>query len=242
MNRLDDITAVILAGGLGTRLRSAVSDRPKVLAEVNGRPFITYLFDRLISLGIRKAVVCTGYMAEQVEGIGNAWGGNGRLELAWSREEVPMGTGGAFRLALEHVRTPWILGMNGDSVCTADFATFIRAGLAARTPGSILLTAVRDTSRYGSVSVNDAGLITGFVEKGGIAAPGWVNAGVYLLSRELVAEIPSGRPVSIEKESFPGWLGKGLRGFPMEGELLDIGTPESYAMAGRFSGCQTEVR
>jgi NDP-sugar pyrophosphorylase family protein len=247
VNRAHDITAVILAGGLGTRLRPVVSDRPKVLAEVNGRPFITYIFDRLISLGIRKAVICTGYMADRVEAIGNRWHGAfdsvqppeteapaGELELSWSREEVPMGTGGAFRLGLQYVDTPWILGLNGDSVCTANLAAFMRAARTASGPGSLLLTEVRDTSHYGSVTLNDRGIITGFLEKGGLSAPGWVNAGVYLLSRELVAEIPDNQPVSIERDSFPAWIPKGLRGFPMEGELLDIGTPESYSMASRF--------
>ena len=231
-NGLADVTAVILAGGLGTRLRSVVADRPKVLAEVHGRPFLAYLLDQLAAAGIRYVVLCTGYLGEQVEAV---FGHSYRdMDIVYSQESLPLGTAGALRLACPFFKSDTVLVMNGDSFCDADLAAFWNWHGEQRVPATLLLTQVPDTTRYGRVQVGANGRIVSFVEKGHTSGRGWINAGIYLFTRHLLQTIPPGRSVSIEKESFPRWIDQGLSGYQSEGRFIDIGTPESYARAEAF--------
>lgn len=225
-------TAAILAGGLGTRLRSVVHDRPKVLAEVQERPFLAYLLQQLARSGIKNAVLCTGYMGEQVKiALGDACGS---MRLLYSEETSQLGTAGALRLALPQIKSNSVLVMNGDSFCDANLGEFWawRAGKGAE--AALLLTQVSDTRRYGRVQVEGDGRVLKFEEKGGTEGPGWINAGIYLLDRSLLLTIPEGIPVSLEREMFPAWMERGLYGYGNQGRFLDIGTPESYALAEKF--------
>lgn len=226
------ITAAILAGGLGTRLRPKVSDRPKVLAEVHGRPFLSYLLDQLADGGIRSVVLLTGYLGEMVR---TEFGDNYRsLQLAYSREILPMGTAGSLRLALPLLRSETVLVLNGDSFCEANLENFWSWHSARGGNASILLTRVADTTRYGRVHVDTEGQIFQFDEKKGLAGPGWINAGMYLMQQRLLQAMPTDRAVSLEREIFPTLIGGALYGYRTEGRFLDIGTPESYAEAARF--------
>ena len=226
------MTAFILAGGLGTRLRSVVADRPKVLAEVAGRPFITFLLDQLAIAGVRDVVLGTGYMAQLVEStLGNSYG---PLTLRYSPETKPLGTGGAIRAALPRLTTPTVLVLNGDSYCDVDVAEFQRRHQESGAKASILLTHVSDSGRYGSVKTAADASVTEFAEKRPDAGPGWINAGHYLIDRGLIESIPAGQAVSIERDVFPKWIGHGLMGVPIGRALLDIGTPESLASSEAF--------
>ena len=229
MTYLANITAVILAGGFGTRLRSVVSDRPKVLAEVGGRPFLGYLLDQLVAEDVKSVVLCTGYLGEQVQ---DRLGTNYRtLALQYSREPQPLGTGGALRLALPMLDTDSVLVMNGDSYCDTRLDAFANWHAGRRPPATILLAETDDTRRFGRVQVDDQGRVLRFSEKTDDMDPGLVNAGIYLLSRTLIGSIAFGRAVSLEREVFPDWIGRGLCGFRGDGRLWDIGIPESYARA-----------
>lgn len=229
---LGSATAAILAGGLGTRLRPSVSDRPKVLARVRGRPYLAYLLDQLTGAGIRHVVLCTGYLGELVEEeLGDAYG---PARLEYSREEVRLGTGGALRLALERFLSDPVLVLNGDSYCDVDLAALWAAHRERAPAGTLSLVRVPDTARFGRVDLAEDGLLTAFQEKGEASGAGWINAGVYLLGKELLASIPTGRDVSLERDVLPAWIRKGLLGFPVEGRFLDIGTPQSYTRAERF--------
>lgn len=234
------IPAVVLAGGLGTRLRSVVADRPKVLADVGGRPFLTYLLDFLARHGFRRAVICTGYMAGAVRAaLGETYRG---VALDYSEETVPLGTGGALRLALPLVDSPRVFVMNGDSYCDADARAFVRS-CAAETDspaGDLVVVRQNDTGRFGRVLFDDRGRVTAFEEKGRSAGPGWINAGLYLLSRPLLESIPAGRAVSLEREVFPAWAGRGLVAWPTDGAFIDIGDPASYAAAEAFFKAKEE--
>ncbi len=229
MREMAGVTAAILAGGMGTRLRSVVSDRPKVLAEVAGRPFLGFLLDQLAAAGVGRAVLCTGYLGENVcTEFGESYG---NLHLQYSRESSPLGTGGGLRLALPLFESDFVLVMNGDSYCDVDLSAFWAWHYDRHGSASMVLAEVPDTARYGSVCTDDDGQILSFEEKGGREGPGWINAGIYLLARRLVMTIPVGRSVSLEREAFPGWVGRGLYGYRSDGRFLDIGTPESYATA-----------
>jgi D-glycero-alpha-D-manno-heptose 1-phosphate guanylyltransferase len=229
---LSTITAAVLAGGLGTRLRSVTGDRAKVLAEIAGRPFLAYLLDQLSAVGIRRVVLCTGYRSDQVEA---AFGARyGSLALEYSREPAPLGTGGALRLALSRLSSSMVLVANGDSYCDADLKAFWRWHNSSNARGSLLLAKVPDTSRFGRVSTDDGGQITHFAEKRSPASPGWINAGLYLLERDILAQIPTGIMTSLESQVFPRLIGQGLYGFKAAGSFIDIGTPESFAQATAF--------
>lgn len=232
VQRIADITAVILAGGLGTRLRSVLSDRPKVLAEVLDRPFLTYLLDQLSSAGAREAILCTCYMVDRVQEVyGNTYKS---LQLLYSQEDEPLDTGGALRLALPLLKSDPVLVMNGDSYIHADLSSYVDWFFQLDRKASLLLTKVPDRSRYGVVKVEKDESITVFKEKGMTKGAGWINAGVYLVKTSLLRSIPSGKAFSLEREFFPSLVGNGLFGYQCKGRFIDIGTPESYIEAEKF--------
>ncbi len=229
MKNLSDITAVILAGGLGTRLRPVIGDRPKALAEVGGRPFITYLLDQLAVVKVKNVVLCTGYMSQQVKAaLGETYVS---MNLSYSQESSPLGTGGALRLASPLLKSDVVLVMNGDSFCETNLKAFYLVHRLREAKATILLTEVRDTNRFGWIEIEDDGRINGFIEKKKTNHPGWINAGIYLIRRSLLETISPDRMVSLEKDTFPSWIGRGLYGFRCQGRFLDIGTPESYSDA-----------
>lgn len=226
-------TAVVLAGGLGTRLAPVVGPRPKVLAQVLGRPFLAFLLDRLAASGIARVVLCTGYGGGQVR----AYFGDrhGALALAYSREAAPLGTAGALRLALPLLDEDPVLALNGDSYCDADLAAVWAAHHASGAAATLVLAEVSDAARYGSVATDGDGRVVGFAEKTA-SGPGWVSAGIYVLARRVLEEIPRGRPVSLEREVLPRWIGRGLRAERSDGTFIDIGTPRAYAAADAVLG------
>lgn len=227
------ITAAILVGGLGTRLRAQVPDRPKALVEIAGRPFLSYQLDQLAAAGVETAVLCTGYRGEQIRAaFGDAYR---ELRLLYSQEPTPRDTAGALRFALPLLGSAAVLVMNGDSLCAADLDACWRRYQAQGVDASMLVTHVLDASRYGRVRLNRQGRIVRFEEKSARQAAGWINAGVYVLSRRLIERLPPGRAVSLEREVFPRLAREGrLSGSRSRGRFLDIGTPESYRLAERF--------
>ena len=228
------LTVAILAGGLGTRLWPAVGDRPKVLAPVHHRPYLTYLLDRLAGASIRDVVLLTGYRAEQVaRALGTTYRG---MKLIYVPEPSPLGTGGAVRGALPRLASPLILLMNGDSFCEVDLAAFREFHRRKGADVSLVLAKVADASRFGRVQLRRGGQVLRFGEKEPGRTGGWINAGIYLLRRSLIERIPDGRPLSLERDLFPHWLAGGLRvyGYRSGGRFIDIGTPESFAEAETF--------
>lgn len=225
--------ALILAGGLGTRLQSAVPDRPKVMAEVNGRPFLEYVVRPLVEHGITDLIFCIGHLGQMVRdhfSDGRAF----RATIRYSVETELLGTAGAVRQAAPMIDGAfWVI--NGDSYVELDYAAM--AGFHARCSrddpqslGTIAARQVQDASRYGRLELTEAGRIDAFLEKS-VPGPGLINAGVYLLEPAVLEIIPPARAVSIEKETFPKALQSGARlyAFATKGCFMDIGTPESYA-------------
>jgi D-glycero-alpha-D-manno-heptose 1-phosphate guanylyltransferase len=225
-----DIKAVLLVGGIGTRLRSVVPSAPKPLASVGNRPFLELLVRQLRHQGIRRLVMCTGHLADQIE---NEFGDGHELgvEIEYSKEPHALGTAGAVKLARHHLQSdPDFVVMNGDSFLEIDFSRLI---LYHREQGglvSMAVVAVQNAQRYGTVQVNAAHRVTGFAEKSGSAAPGLVNAGVYVFNRAIFEHIPEG-PASLERDVFPQILDHGICALEQRGMFIDIGTPEDYARA-----------
>jgi D-glycero-alpha-D-manno-heptose 1-phosphate guanylyltransferase len=239
---LPETTAVILAGGFGTRLRPVVNDRPKVLAEVAGRPFLEYLFEQLTRAGMQQVIISTGYLGGQIQDrYGSSYGD---VSLAYAHETSPLGTGGALRLAAEQAHGSRVLALNGDSFVGLDLERFYSAHrdaflLMPREGASVALVRVEETSRYGRVEFSNTRRIREFKEKQASSGAGWINAGVYLIPRQQLLELPPVKEISLEREVFPAWIAKGeLAAFPAEAAtFIDIGTPESYNRANAlFAG------
>jgi NDP-sugar pyrophosphorylase family protein len=208
-----ETVGAILAGGLGTRLRTVINDRPKVLAPVRGKPFLAYLLDQIIEAGIRRVVLLTGYRGEQIaDEFGHSYQ---HIQIEYSAEPEPLGTAGALRHALPKLfPVPSIGGsagshaamvMNGDSYCAADLPKFRAFHESSAAQASLVLTRVPDSSRFGKVESAPDQRVERFVEKQAAGGPGWINAGIYLINRALIHEIPEGRAVSIERDMFPAW-------------------------------------
>lgn len=221
--------AIVLVGGLGTRLRAVVSDVPKPLAPVAGRPFLAWLLDAYAAAGLRRVVLATGYRSGQVEAaVGRAWQG---MEVAYSREDQPLGTGGAIRQAIDLVHaTGGVHLANGDTFLRYDPAALESATRDAGVALGIALATVDDVGRYGAVEV-DRGRVSGFREKGG-SGPGLINAGSYFLSRDGFAGLPQERTWSFEERVLLPWSARGdVAAFLATSDFIDIGVPEDYARA-----------
>jgi D-glycero-alpha-D-manno-heptose 1-phosphate guanylyltransferase len=218
--------AVVLAGGLGTRLRPVVSEVPKPLAPVAGRPFLHWLLDGLARQGIGRVVLATGYLGHLIEhSIGRAHAG---MEIAYAREETPLGTGGAIWAALSHCAGERVFVLNGDTWLGAALAP-----IAAQAPAADLVLAVRpvpDRARYGSVLVGAENRVLGLEEKGH-SGPGLVNAGLYLMRRDLPSRRAMPAAFSLETEVLARPEGLDLRAHRTEAAFLDIGTPEDFGRA-----------
>ncbi len=224
---------VVLAGGKGTRLRSVVSDLPKCMAPVAGRPFLAWLLDDLREAGFDHIILSLGYRHEAVE----AWVATrpDRDSITCVVEEEPLGTGGGVRLALRQAREDAVFILNGDTFFGIDYAAMQAFHRQSGAQATLALKPLRDFDRYGEVTLDGQGRITAFREKRP-CAEGLINGGVYLLQREALAEMPD--RFSLEKDYFePHAESAGLAGFRSEGYFIDIGIPADYARAQRdFAG------
>jgi D-glycero-alpha-D-manno-heptose 1-phosphate guanylyltransferase len=223
------VCAFVLCGGQGTRLRSALADRPKSMALIAGKPFLQLLIERLRCQGIGDVILGTGYMSEKIESY---FGSGNRLamRIRLSRENEPLGTGGALKLAESLISDP-VLVLNGDSYVEWNLASMVEMFTARDAAMVIVLQAVADVTRYGSVTVNYDGRITAFVEKGADGGPGLINAGVYLLRKQIVRDLPARTAISLEKDVFPRLLDRGVYGLICTGLFIDIGIPDDFKRA-----------
>jgi D-glycero-alpha-D-manno-heptose 1-phosphate guanylyltransferase len=221
--------AIILAGGFGTRLKSVVSDVPKPLAPVGNRPFLAWLLDSLADQGVRRTILATGFMGEKVAAaLGTHWRG---MSLEYSQEEQPLGTGGAIVRASHRLQGEAFFVLNGDTWLALDYAAFDRQVCVLGARLGIALASVPDVSRYGAVRVERDGQVAGFVEKGH-AGPGYINAGVYRLDRELLADFPASSSFSFETEVLvPLVAREPVAAYTHTEAFIDIGVPQDYLRA-----------
>jgi mannose-1-phosphate guanylyltransferase len=220
--------ALVLAGGEGTRLRPLTLTVPKPVMPLAGRPFLSFMLDWLRGHGVDDVLLSCGFLAHAVEDVlGDEYEG---MQLRYVHEDSPLGTAGPMRLAAdEGLLAERLLVLNGDVLTDMDLTAQLAFHEERGAKATLALIAVDDTSSYGVVPTNDDGSVIEFREKQpGPAPTNRINAGAYVLEREVVDLIPSGRSVSFEREIFPALVENGLYGFHQEGYWIDIGTPERY--------------
>lgn len=224
--------ALILAGGLGTRLAAVLQDRPKPMAEVQGKPFLAYQIEQLREQGFTEPVLCVGHLASQILeyfGAGWRWG----VRIRYAVETDLLGTAGAIRNACHFIDGTFLV-LNGDSYLEMDFRDLVAChehhrSIDRQMLGTIAAVRMEDGDAYGRLELDEQGRVLRFHEKAS-SEGGWVNGGVYVLEPDVLRCIPAGRAVSLERDTFPKVLNRGwhLFSYPVEGFFVDIGTPRGY--------------
>lgn len=220
--------AIVLAGGLGTRLASRLNQTPKSMAPVVGRPFLEILLNQLVTAGCSRVILSVGHLHDVIlQHFQNRYRG---VPIDYAIEESPLGTGGAIRLALGHAHGPSVLVVNGDTYLDADLSALARFHRSSGRPLTMAVVRVDDTARYGGVLIEDH-LISGFSEKGR-TGPGWINGGLYAIDKSF--PWPAGLPArfSFETDVLVPFLSE-IRpaAFHCEGYFLDIGIPADFDRA-----------
>ena len=224
---LSEVTALILAGGKGTRIASLYPDIPKPMIPVNGQPFLYWVIRWVMRQGIRRIVISTGHLAEKIEEWVETKSLGDNIEIICRRENKPLGTAGGIRNCLD-LLGEWTLVTNGDSLIDADIKDAIIPKALDGNDAYIFGVMVDDTSRFGSLRIGSGNRLEAFAEK--VPGKGLINSGIYLLSYATVAAIPEHDSVSIERDTFPAMLErhKKIRVLSLGAvKFIDIGTPES---------------
>jgi len=218
--------AVVLAGGLGTRLRPITYLYPKPMVPVRGKPFLEYLICFLKNQGISEFILCLHYMAEKFSeyfGDGSKFG----VAIEYSIEEEPLGTAGAIKKVEDYLNSSFLV-LNGDTYVDLNPQEMLKNHRENKNVGTVALIEMKDPFRYGVVKLSEDRRITSFSEKVSTAM-GYVNAGVYIFEKSILEYIPKNRQVSLEKEVIPHILCKErIYGFITKGYFIDIGVPEDY--------------
>lgn len=224
--------AIILAGGLGTRLRSVVGDLPKPMAPINGEPFLNILLRKLSAAGIEHVTLSLGYQAHVIRDYyRSAFEG---MQLSYDIEGEPLGTGGAIKRCLKTANADPVLILNGDTYLEFDLDALTNEWQVHREP-IIVARLVEDVGRFGRVEVSD-GRVLSFAEKQA-SGPGAINAGVYVLPKALVDDMPQRDSFSFEADYLIDAVKRSkFMCFTTLGKFIDIGIPEDYERAQRELG------
>ena len=228
------IDVVILCGGFGKRLQRVVKDIPKPMAKIKQRPFLSILIDFIASYGFKRFILCTGYKADTIERYYSQRYNN--LIIEFSREEKPLGTGGAIKNAENYIKSSPFLVANGDSFCKINFKEFVDFHFRRDALISIAVTNTDICDDYGTISIDDSHRIIEFNEKVKGYKNRLVNAGFYLLQRAVFSLMPEKNNFSIERYFFPKIIKSNLYAFETQERLIDIGTPERYEKAKHLLG------
>jgi D-glycero-alpha-D-manno-heptose 1-phosphate guanylyltransferase len=227
------LDVIILAGGLGTRLRPVLPDIPKVLAPIGERSFLEFLLERLQRQGIGRFVLSVGFRHALIEeAVGTAYKG---VPIQYAIEAEPLGTGGAIRFAATYCHGDDVVVLNGDSYVDVDLRRFVNMHQRNHARLSVCAVEVENAARYGRILV-DGSRIVGFSEKGTVG-PGLINAGVYVMRRDLLDSLALPAAFSFEEEILAVRVAEiEPRVFRVTGTFIDIGIPEDYSRARLLLG------
>jgi len=228
-SKLRELDVVILCGGMGSRLRAAVSDRPKPMARIDQRPFLDILIKFFAGFGFRRFVLCAGYMSQVIRDYYASR--TGPYKFIISDETAPLGTGGTIRNAEQFIQSDPFLVANGDSFCPVDLPEFYSFHEANQALMSMAVVKADETNDYGTVLLDDARRIVSFEEKKQSHRRCCINAGMYFFRKDVISLIPQKTRFSLEHELFPMLVEQDSYGFISPGPLVDIGTPGRYEWA-----------
>lgn len=222
--------AIILAGGLGTRLSSVVSDLPKCMAPINGRPFLNYQLDYLYVFGIERVILSVGHLHEKIiKHYGDQYN---NIKLDYAIEKEPLGTGGGLKLAMKMAEGPLVYVLNGDTFYHIDYKKFLDIHRGKEAKLSIVLRELDDVMRYGSIERDDSRRITGFWEKSKKSGKGFINGGVYIINKRFFESQNLPDKFSLEKDFFEKvYKNEKIYGILCRQYFIDIGVPEDYEKA-----------
>lgn len=224
------IDVVILCGGLGTRLRNTVHDRPKPMAEINHHPFLDILVNYSYKHGFNRFIFCTGYKGESIRKYYE--NKEYPASFLFSEEKEPLGTAGAIKNAESLIDSRVFFVLNGDSFCNLNMRSFLEFHASKESCASVALTSVNKSNDCGVVKITDTHRIISFHEKVGMDTYGFVNAGIYIFDKNILSCIPIGKSYSLEYDLFPILIQqKHIYGFVTEQRFIDIGIPERYELA-----------
>lgn len=228
-----NIDVFILCGGEGRRLKKISGEIPKPMVCIGQRPFLDILIDSMRRSGFRRFVLGIGYRAGFVEKYYRENEIPG-VEIVFSRERRPLGTGGAVKKAERLIKSEIFFVLNGDSFSDFDTKNFIRFYKQKKADLLVLLRKVKSNHDYGAITVNKRSEITCFSEKNPRMRSSFINGGVYLFNKNAFLEMPKNRKFSLEYDFFPRMIGNGLYGYKRSGFFIDIGTPERYFAAKKY--------
>ena len=235
MHSLTGTDVILLAGGQGTRLQSVVADLPKPMADISGRPFISHLLQHLAGEGLSHAILSVGYKHEAIKQY--LCHRHAGMEITYTIEEHPLGTGGGILKALYAARTDRALILNGDTFFAADLHQMQDFHHEKKARLTMALRPMQDCSRYGTVACEN-GYVTRFEEKRSGTTAGLINGGIYLADRKwLICQMEALRKAetfSFENDILPFLPPQTVAGWPDDGFFIDIGIPEDYRKACRL--------
>jgi len=223
------VDVVILCGGMGTRLKAIVDDKPKPMAEIDKRPFIDVLIEHVSTFGFHRFILCAGYKAESIQEYYKSK--KSRVEILTIKEKELLGTGGAVKNAEALIQSSPFLVLNGDSFLDIDLCKFIDFHIAKKALLSIALIGAKDTKDYGLIEIDSSNRIVRFSEKEKTDQNSLINAGIYLFNKEVLSLMPGNKKFSLEYDFFPKIVGRKFYGYLANGFFIDIGTPERYMQA-----------
>lgn len=232
--KLNNVDVVIFCGGFGKRLRPRVGNLQKVMAEVNGRPFLDFLIENLKQQGIERIILCTGHNADMVEDYYRK--NNSGLIFEFSSEDEPLGTGGALKNAGLLVKSSSFFCLNGDSFCNVSFSELLNFHNERQATSSLVVVKAKENSDFGGIVLDETGRIACFKEKEPSSQCMYVNAGVYCFNKKIFSLMPDKKQFSLEYDFFPSLIGNKFYGFVTKQDFFDIGTPESYEKARKVLG------
>jgi NDP-sugar pyrophosphorylase family protein len=223
-----DADFLILCGGLGTRLRSVTGDAPKVMADIQGEPFLDFLIRYLSGQGARRIILCAGYKAEALASHYQKQFKD--IDLDLSIEPEPLGTGGAFKNARALVKSDVVFGLNGDCFTPLDYAALLKAHRERNALATLVGVRIEGNKDFGTLEMNGNDEILAFREKFVTDDVQYISAGIYCFKREVLDLMPEGK-FSIEYDFFPGLIGKRFFAHRVSAPFIDIGTPERFEWA-----------
>lgn len=228
-------SVIILCGGLGTRLRPLISDKPKVLAKIGDRTFLDILINNTSSYGFKNIILCIGHLKDHIKKhfdyCCNDYYNYNDYNIKFSEESEPLGTGGALKNAELLIDSDPFIVTNGDSICDINFKEFINFHIDKKALLSMALARSSIPKDYGTVVLDNSSKIINFNEKSVDNNNALINAGIYIMQKDIFSYMPKQKTFSLEYDLFPKLCNDRFYGFMIKGEIIDIGTPERYERA-----------